>query len=115
MTFRERCDAICAGFAGATLARAIDGELESWKVGGKMFACFGTTEPGVSVKCADPETASMLIEAGVARTARYFHRSWIRLDETVPEEELQVRLETSYALICKGLPKRVRDTLSEGV
>jgi len=112
--FRARCDAICAALPGAELARAAEGALESWKVGGKMFACFGTTEPGVSVKCADRETAAMLIEAGVARRARYFHPSWVRLGEEVAEDELRHRIEGSYRLIRDALPRRVRDALGEG-
>ena len=55
------------------------GGHDAWKVGGRMFACLGAASDGVSVKCADAETAQMLIEAGVAERAPYFHRSWVRL------------------------------------
>ena len=64
---RAEIDTVCAALPGARLAEP-PGELLSWKVGPKMFACFGDFEDtgGVSVKCRDVETAAMLIETGTA-------------------------------------------------
>ncbi|QBY01580.1 MmcQ/YjbR family DNA-binding protein [Rhodophyticola sp. CCM32] len=101
---------IAAALPGAVFADGAD-ELRSWKVGGKMFACFGDNTPGVSVKTPDTETAAMLIDAGVATVARYFHKSWVRLPEDVAEGELRHRIQVSYDLVRKGLPAKLRNAL----
>jgi predicted DNA-binding protein (MmcQ/YjbR family) len=88
--------------------------LVSWKVGGKMFACFGDFEDmgGVSVKTPDVETASMLIDAGVADRAPYFHKSWVRFDyDRAEADEVLHRLGQSYDIVRAGLKKADRDAL----
>jgi predicted DNA-binding protein (MmcQ/YjbR family) len=109
---RAEIDAICAALPGAEEAHPP--ELVSWKVGGRMFACFGGdgAPDGVSVKTADMDTAAMLIEAGAAVRAPYFHRSWVRLPfETTEPEEARHRIEASHAEIVRKLPKPVREAL----
>ena len=75
---------MCKMHSGAVLSGP--GELDAWKVGGKMFACFGHEEKRavntehVAVKCPDVDTAAMLIDAGAAQKAPYFHKSWVQLD-----------------------------------
>lgn len=78
-----------------------------------MFACIGAVAPGVSVKTADVETATMLIEAGVGRKAPYFHKSWINLSDETPDDELSHRIAVSYDIVRAGLPKKVRAELPE--
>lgn len=75
--FRKSVEAICAGFPGAEKSDPWGGGHDAWKVGGKMFACIGAVDPGISVKTPDIETAEMLIEAGVGIKAPYFQK---RLD-----------------------------------
>ncbi|MCC1480982.1 MmcQ/YjbR family DNA-binding protein [Roseibaca sp. Y0-43] len=109
---REQIDAICAALPGATLAHPP--ELVSWKVGGKMFACFGGDGEmsGVSVKCADVDTARMLIDAGVAQRAPYFHASWVRLVfDSARLDDARHRLTASYDLVRASLKKAQRDAL----
>ena len=110
---RGEIDRICAALPGAEEAHPP--ELVSWKVGGRMFACFGGDGDmeGISVKCADVETASMLIEAGAAVRAPYFHRSWVRLPfaATAPEDARH-RIEASYEAIRSKLPRAAREALS---
>lgn len=113
---RVEFDALCAAHPGATLSGP--GELDAWKVGGKMFACFGHSEQratnidNASVKCADVETAEMLIDAGAAQKAAYFHRSWVSLTlASLPKEEAEHRITQSYETIKKSLPKKVREAL----
>ncbi len=109
---REMIDAICARFPGATLAHPP--ELVSWKVGGKMFACFGGGGEmnGISVKTDSVETATMLIETTNAVKAPYFHASWVRLQfDATDLEEAAHRLGVSYDLVRKSLKKAIRDTL----
>lgn len=109
---RDDVDTICAAFPGAV--RAHPPELVSWKIGGKMFATFGTHEgaDGFSVKTDSTDTAAMLIEAGAAIRAPYFHRSWVRLKlaDTDPDEARH-RLTVSYDLIRASLKKAERDAL----
>ena len=101
----------CAGLPGAEVSDPWGGGHDAWKLGGRMFACIGSATPGVSVKCADVETAQMLIEAGVGRRAPYFHQSWVLLPWGTEEEELAHRLLVSYRLIRARLPKKVQAAL----
>jgi predicted DNA-binding protein (MmcQ/YjbR family) len=105
--------AMVARFPGALYADGSTNEHDSWKVGGKMFACFGSMSPGVSVKCADIPSADLLIETGVAGRAPYFHRSWVRLPDSVDRTELRHRLQISYRLVRAGLPASLRKDLPE--
>ena len=108
MSFQDRVARICEPKPGAVYAHASDGELPSWKVGGKMFACIGAVTPGVSVKTDSIETAEMLIDAGAGVKAPYFHRSWVNLPWETPEDELRYRLAASYRLVRGRLPKKVQ-------
>ena len=109
---REDVDKICAALPGAHWASHHDGGLDAWKVGDKMFACIGMAGGGVSVKCADIDTAQFLIDIGAAQKAKYFHRSWVRVpfDGKGPQEMAE-RIHTSYTLVRASLPKKVQATL----
>jgi predicted DNA-binding protein (MmcQ/YjbR family) len=111
--FRARVAALAAALPGATCDDPWGGGHEAWKVGGKMFACFGAVTPGVSVKTPDIDTAQMLIEAGAALRAPYFHRSWVLLPETADDDALRHRILTSYRLVRAGLPAALRRSLPE--
>ncbi len=104
---RDTVNKICASFAGATASDPTT-ELDSWKVGGKMFVCFGERINGFSVKTDSIETAAMLIDAGVATKAPYFHRSWVLMGFEAGEDEIRHRLQVSYDIIVKALPKKLR-------
>jgi predicted DNA-binding protein (MmcQ/YjbR family) len=110
---RKIVNEICATFPGAEVSDPWGGGHDAWKVGGKMFACIGAVEPGVSVKTDSAETAQLLIEAGVGRKARYFHRSWINLPWETDADEFRLRLEQSYRLVRSGLPKKVQAELGD--
>lgn len=108
---REIVNAICRTLPGAEVSDPWGGGHDAWKVGGKMFACIGTANDGVSVKTPDIETAQMLIDAGVGERAPYFHRSWIRLPWSTDEGEMRHRLAASYDVVRKSLTKKVQATL----
>ncbi|EYD77655.1 Uncharacterized protein Rumeso_00821 [Rubellimicrobium mesophilum DSM 19309] len=108
---RELVNAICAGLPGAEVSDPWGGGHDCWKVGGKMFAVVGARLAGVSVKTDGIETAEMLIAAGVAERAAYLHRSWVRLPEAAPADEVRHRLVTSYRLVRAGLPRKVQAAL----
>ncbi len=107
---RAFVNATCRALPGAEWSDPWGGGHDAWKVGGKLFAVIGAVEGhGVSVKCADADTARLLIEVGRAERAPYFHASWVRLPGgLVPEAEVAERIETSYRLIRAALPKKVQ-------
>jgi predicted DNA-binding protein (MmcQ/YjbR family) len=109
---RDLVNAICATFPGAEVSDPWGGGHDAWKVGGKMFACIGAVLLGVSVKTDGIETAEMLIAAGIAVKAPYFHRSWVNLPWGSGEDELRHRLARSYGLVRAGLPKRMQAGLA---
>lgn len=111
--FRDRVTQICKALPGAEKSDPWGGGHDAWKVGGKMFACIGAVQPGIAVKCADVETATMLIEAGIGVKAPYFHASWLLLPVDAAPEDLHHRITASYDLIRAKLPKRLRMTWPE--
>lgn len=109
---RDLVNSLCAAHPGATASDPTV-ELDSWKVGGKMFACFGDRIDGVCVKTDSVDTAQMLIDAGAATKAPYFHKSWVLVGFDSPEDELAHRIAVSYDIILKGLPKKVQAEISQ--
>jgi len=110
---RDLVNAHCAGLPGAEVSDPWGGGHDAWKVGGKLFALVGTVGDGVSVKCADVETAGLLIEMERAVRAPYLHRSWVHVRfGAVPDDEIRERLTTSYRIIRAGLPKRAQAALA---
>jgi predicted DNA-binding protein (MmcQ/YjbR family) len=109
---RATVNRICAAFPGAEVSDPWGGGHDAWKVGGKMFACVGAMRDGVSVKTDGIETAEMLIAAGVAERAPYFHRSWVYLPEGTDAEELRHRLDRSYRLVRAGLTRKAQAGLT---
>lgn len=109
---RDIVNRICATFPGAEVNDPWGGGHDAWKLNGKMFACIGSRGDGVSVKTPDIETAEMLIEAGVAVKAPYFHRSWVLIPwDRADEDGLRHRLEISYDTIRGGLTKKAQAAL----
>lgn len=110
-SLRDRVAAICGALPGAEVSDPWGGGHEAWKVGGKMFACFGAVTEGVSVKCDSIETAERLKAMEIGLHAPYFHKSWVRLPETVAADELDHRVKVSYDLVRAGLPAATRRAL----
>lgn len=111
---RNEFDTLCSRHPGVVLSSP--GELDAWKVGGKMLACFGHEEKcsvnteHVAVKC--PDTDTLLIDAGTASKAPYFHPSWVQLDlPSLDAGEAEHRIAVSYETIRRGLPISVREAL----
>ena len=102
---------VCTQLPGAEKSDPWGGGHDAWKVGGKMFACIGSQGAGVSVKCADIETAQMLIDAGVGQKAPYFHRSWVMLNEAAGEDEIAHRTIVSYDTVRASLTKKAQSEL----
>lgn len=109
---RDFVNRLCAALPGAENSDPWSGGHDCWKVGGKMFAVIGAMNEAVAAKTDSIETAEMLIEAGPARRAAYFHKSWVELPLEAPEDELRHRIEVSYRLIREKLPKKVQAGLA---
>jgi len=103
---------VCETLPGAEVSDPWGGGHDAWKVGDKMFACIGAMDQGVAVKTADPDFAAMLIEAGDAARAPYFHKSWVLVEWGADEGFMRDRIVISYDLIRAKLPKKLRDTLA---
>lgn len=106
MSLAGRIDKICGTLPGAEKSDPSNGDLDSWKLDGKMFACLAGGPDGVAVKCDSVETVEMLIDAGVGTKAPYFHKSWIRLPDGVNDGDLEHRIYASYDKIRSGLTKK---------
>jgi len=78
-----------------------------------MFACFGDRIDGVCVKTDSVDTAQMLIDAGAATKAPYFHKSWVLVSFDSAPDELRHRITTSYDIIFRALPKKVREEIGQ--
>lgn len=101
----------CAKLPGATMDHPFGDDYDAWRVGGKMFAVIGAKAQGYSMKCADVDTAQMLIDAGVGQRAPYFHKSWIMLPPDTADDELRHRLRLSYGTIRAGLTRKSQAAL----
>ena len=77
-----------------------------------MFVCIGDRIDGFCTKTDSVETAQMLIDAGAATKAPYFHKSWVLVSFDVDADEAAHRIATSYDIIFKALPKKTRDAIS---
>ena len=109
---REFVRSVCEPLPGAEVSDPWGDGHDAWKVGGKMFACIGAMDKGVAVKTADPDFARMMIEAGDAERAPYFHKSWVLLPWGTDEALMRDRLIISYDIIRAGLTKKVQATLA---
>jgi predicted DNA-binding protein (MmcQ/YjbR family) len=113
---REAFDALCAARPGAVLSGP--GELDAWKVGGRMFACYGgietreTNTETVVVRVPDEGTARMLMETGAAHKPRYFRGAWVGLTlADLDAEEAAHRVAISYATIRGALTRKAQAAL----
>ncbi|BAQ68604.1 hypothetical protein NHU_01446 [Rhodovulum sulfidophilum] len=109
-------DALCAfcdALPGATRSQPFGPGIEVWKIGGKIFALMAPGSGRISVKCADPEFAAMLIETGRAQKAPYLPRGgWISVGFGAQDtDEMAHRLRESHATVRASLPRRVREGL----
>ncbi|MEM8979535.1 MAG: MmcQ/YjbR family DNA-binding protein [Pseudomonadota bacterium] len=111
MTDLNAANAYCATLPGANLEVPFGPTTETWKVGGKIFALFGSDQDGPILKPQNREQGDFLKEIGVARPAPYLHRhGWILIpwNRFQDEADLQHRLLQSHQAVVAGLPKKLR-------
>lgn len=113
MLDREDLRAYCLSRRGATEDFPFGPDVAVYKVAGKMFALLsvGTEPPSISLKC-DPVRAVMLRDTFSAITPGYHlnKRLWngIRIDGTVPDDDVLELIDHSYELIVAGLTRKQR-------
>jgi predicted DNA-binding protein (MmcQ/YjbR family) len=114
---RDRVIAACGAQPGSVEDYPFGDEVAVFKVASKMFALVSLgQDPGsVSLKC-DPDVATSLRGRYPAITAGYHlnkrHWNTIRLDGSVPEDELLDLIDHSYELVVTRLPRAERDKLN---
>jgi predicted DNA-binding protein (MmcQ/YjbR family) len=103
--------AYCMAKPGAVPDEPWEGDVVA-KVGGKIFAFLGGD--GLGVKCGrDSDEAAELrhrYPEHVTVMAYIGRHGWnsVRVDGTIPDEELRELVDESYAAIVAKLPKRLR-------
>ena len=107
----------CLDKKGVTESFPFDDQTLVFKVANKIFLLAGLDNPiSFNVKC-DPEKAIVLREEHQEIIPGYHmnkqHWNTLRLDGSVPENEIKRMIENSYALVIKSLPKAQRPILSQ--
>ena len=109
----EELLAYCLSKPGAWQDEPWEGDVVA-KVGDKIFAFFGVSGDSVGLKCGpDREVADEWLarHPDDAQPMAYIGRhGWntIRLDGTVPDEEILEAVDSSYAQVVRKLPKSRR-------
>lgn len=117
MAQRDQVIAACAAKPGSAEEYPFGDEAAVYKVAGKMFALISMGQaPGdVSLKC-DPHMALALRASHTAITPGYHlnkrHWNTIKLDDSVPDEEVLELVDHSYELVVAGLTRAQRDGLT---
>ena len=115
MTYKQ-FNTFCRGLPGTTCVVQWGG-AHVWKVGGKVFAIGGWDdgEPNITFKVSDIAYEAMRSQPGL-RPAPYLASrglKWIQhyARPGLTDSELKSFLRQSYAMVARGLPKKVRDEL----
>ena len=85
------------------------GDDQVYKIAGKMFAVTDKAFTKISFKCSD-EAFHILTESGAAIPAPYLARAkWVRVaPDALPAAELRERIRQAYAIVRRGLTKKVQ-------
>ncbi|WP_297800645.1 MmcQ/YjbR family DNA-binding protein [uncultured Brevundimonas sp.] len=105
-------EAFCLSRTAATVERPFGPNLQTFKVGGKIFAMLGD-DGGLCFKASEI-AYELLREQGRAQRAPYLPRGgWLKIasPEDWEEEELSDLLQNSHHLVAKGLTRKQRQEL----
>lgn len=117
MLDREELRAHCLSLPDAYEDFPFGPDPAIYKVAGKLFALvpLGEGQTSISLKC-DPTRAVMLRDTFAAITPGYHlnkkHWVTVRVDGTVPDDDVLELIEHSYALVVAGLTRKQRETLN---
>lgn len=102
-------DAFCLSRPAASVERPFGPDLQTFKVGGKIFAMLGD-DGGLCFKASEI-AYELLREQGRAERAPYLPRGgWLKIAdvEDWDADELGDLIERSHGLVAKGLTRKVR-------
>ena len=103
--------AYCLAKPGAVEDEPWEGDVVA-KVGGKIFAFLGGGGLGVKCGATEDEAAELRHRYPEHVTVMPYigRHGWnsVRVDGTIPDEELRELVDESYAAIVAKLPKRLR-------
>lgn len=105
-------EACCLSRTAATVERPFGPDLQTFKVGGKIFAMLGD-DGGFCFKASEI-AYELLREQGRADRAPYLPRGgWLKIGavDDWDDEELGDLIDRSHGLIAKGLTRKVRQEL----
>lgn len=117
MTYEE-LEKLLLARTGAALDYPFGPDAAVFKVSGKMFALVAWEEEPlrITLKC-DPAEADFFRSMYDAVKPGYYmnknHWNTITLDGSIPEDLLRKMMDSSYALVVKGLTKVERERLRE--
>jgi predicted DNA-binding protein (MmcQ/YjbR family) len=113
MVSRTRWLDYCLAKPGAWQDEPWEGDVVV-KVADKIFAFLGPTgNQTIGLKCGDRETADLLLDryqGAATKTAYIGKHGWntFSLNGTIPPDEIQDLIDTSYQLVVVKLPKSKR-------
>ncbi len=114
----EEVITLCLWFPQTTESMPFGPDVLVYKVAGKMFALASPDKvpPTINLKC-DPDRAIELRDQYEAVQPGYHmnkrHWNTVTLGDELPDELVAQMIQDSHNLVVKGLPKKVRDTLSK--
>ena len=109
---RKLFDEALGGWPGVTLEDQWEARIA--KVGGKVFCLLSDAAPfRIVFKCGDTSFDLLAELDGITQAAYFAKRMWVSVEETSPlsDEELLAYIRRSYAMIAKGLTRKLRTEL----
>ena len=107
-------ESYCLSLKGAVSDRPFGPSLQTFKVGGKIFALLGD-DGGLSIKLSEVAYEA-LTELGLMRRAPYLPRGgWANTQDITgwDDQELTDLIARSYELVVAGLTKKARAELGQ--
>ncbi len=84
------------------------------KVGGKVFCLLSDDAPHrITFKCGETSFDLLTELEGISQAAYFAKRMWVSVEEPSPltEAELAAYIRRSYAMVAKGLTRKLRTEL----
>ena len=96
----EHVDAACMALSGAKRGDQLGPGVLCWTVDGRIFATMAEGSDQISLRCADEKVAQLLVDHGRAgKLPNLPHGSWIALDLSIDDIELNCRIMESYEMV----------------
>jgi len=109
---RKSFDEALAGWPGVALEDLWERRVA--KVGGKVFCLLSDDAPyRITLKCGETSFDLLTELEGISQAAYFAKRMWVSIEEPSPltDEELLAYARRSYALVAKGLTRKLRAEL----